>query len=222
MFNLSAIYATIMPNNACCKVGRVLNEYSLADAESEGAFNEEVLARWCGRRDFPETGVRPLADWFNKRVMKTVYRSNGRKTLDAHVDADYNALSSEDPLSRGSIVDDLNADGIDASALESAFVSAPTMYRHLTECLKGSKQTTPSNGDWARRKVDYAQSLASEEIEQALTHFGRTGRVPKAECADLDIAIRLSCPECGTSVRIERALNRGYVCEDHLGVAEFT
>lgn len=181
-------------------------------------FNEELLFRWLGSDRYPEMSVRSLASWFNIRLLKSVYRDHGRKILDTHVSTDYDVLSSDDPIEKENLRDDLAADGIDARAIESDFVSAPTVYRHLTNCLSGEKTTgndEPSN--WARDKVDYAQQLAEEEIHEALSHFDNRGDLPGGSTVDVDVTITLSCPECSTSTQLARALNRGYVCREHLG-----
>ena len=48
--------------DACCKVGRAIAEYDLRQAIGGQDVEEYLLARWLGRGEYTETGLRPLKD----------------------------------------------------------------------------------------------------------------------------------------------------------------
>ena len=116
----------------CCKVGRLIADYDLQDGVAGADLEEYLLMRWLGRDDYSATGLRPLKDWFNQKLMKQVYSDHDRNALESRVQSDYEALNDESEAF--AVVDDLVADGIDGNQLQSDFISTATLYRHFTEC----------------------------------------------------------------------------------------
>jgi len=207
---------------ACCKVGEVIERYPLERSVVGGDIDEYMAARWRGNDGYPETGVRPLSEWFNKRLLQEVYSEHGRTATEIRIESEYEALTSDDEVERGEVLDDLRADDIDGTRLVSDFVSPSTLYRHFRNCLTVEKPTTPVDDDssWERDKVSYARETARESVADAVRSLDNKGRLPNATDAELAVAVMLSCPECATRVRFETALERGFVCPDHLGVRD--
>ena len=58
----------------CCKVGRVADGHGLSPGVGDDV-NEYLAARWRGDDGYPETSLADLVEWFDRRVMLTVYRS---------------------------------------------------------------------------------------------------------------------------------------------------
>lgn len=205
---------------SCCKVGTVAEERELA-VSADMSIDEYLVARWLGADDYPAVGVRKLADWFNKKLLREVYTDAGRNVTDIRVESEYDVLSSDDDLRRAEVVDDLATDGIDGEQLIDDFVSRSTMRRHLKNCLDarkdGSESDAPSDSNWEVEQVQYGTEKLRNSVREAVTSLDNKGRLPGGGKAELDIPILLSCPECSTQVRLETALNRGYVCKSHLG-----
>jgi len=201
--------------NACCKVGRVIAAYDLQHGVAETELETYLLARWLGRGEYTATGLRPLKDWLNRKLLKTVYNEHGRNALDTRVAADYEALTdAEDSFA---LLDDLAADGIDGEQLTSDFVSTATLYRHFTNCLDATKSDDESEteSNWEAEKVEYARDIVRQNVAESLRSLENKGRLPRGSEAEIKTEIVLGCPECATQVSIGRAIERGYVCEQH-------
>ena len=201
----------------CCKVGRVADGHGLSPGVGDDV-NEYLAARWRGDDGYPETSLADLVEWFDRRVMLTVYRANDRLASDSRLAAEYDTLQSDDGVDRSLLIDDLAEDGIDGDALCEDFVSVATMYRHLTDCLGVSKPDDGkrSDSDWEADKIAYAVDTARENIADALQSWENKGTVPYATDATIDVRVTLECPVCHRQVVVERARERGYVCETHM------
>ena len=203
----------------CCKVGRLTATYDLQHAAGDGDVDGYLLARWLGHDEYTDTGLRPLKDWFNKQLVKAVYTNQDRSTLGTRVEADYEALSGDEPDI--SLLGDLEADGIDGEQLRSDFLSTSTLYRHLRDCLDETKSddTAKRDSDWEGDKVDYAREVVERSVNESLRSLENKSAIPEATRATIKTDIVLGCPECATQVSFERALERGYICRDHMGAA---
>jgi len=200
--------------DACCKVGKLIQEYELQQAVSSQNIEEYLVARWLGNEEYPATGLRPLKDLFNRRIIKSVYTDHGRSTLDSRVESEYKTLDGD--KSAVALLEDLKADGIDGKQLQSDFISTATLYRHFTQCLDISKpKTESSNSHWEGDKIRHTEDVAQSNIRDSLQSLANKGRLPLGDRADIHLDIVLGCPECSTRVSITRALERGYICETH-------
>jgi hypothetical protein len=200
----------------CCKVGRVIEAYDLAPGDPDYEnMDDYLIARWRGDAEGEAIGYRSLADHLNKRLLRTTSIEAGRQVTRPHIESEYEALRGDDTESRVAIETALEGDGVDVEALESAFVSHMALRRHFKECLGEDKDHPTSNTDWRRDSIDYATTRFQDTIEEICQSLARSDRVPDAEQAQLQTPIFLSCPECPTRVRLETALDDGYVCETH-------
>lgn len=204
----------------CCKVGRVADKYDLSSGLAEADINEGLGERWLGRGGHPETGLRPLVDWFQRKLLTAVYIEQGRSTAAHRLTADHDALTSDDDAVRRAALDELAADGIDGEALLDDFISTATLYRHLTDCLGLEKQPEEAGSDWEQGKVDYTERLVENYIADALESWENKGELPLATEADLSVNVYLECPVCLKQTDIERARRRGYVCEEHMSAED--
>jgi len=198
-----------------CKVDRVAEAYGFEETASDGALDDQLLARWTGAGGRTEMGYRTLTDWFNKRLLQRTYDENGRDALGGRIDHEYEALTGDDDLLAAEVVESLRADGIDADGLRRDMVSWGTMRTHLTECLDGEKDTDRSDSDWERETVATARSVVAEKAASALSSLASRDRVRGADTASVSVQVQLSCPDCPTRVSFDVALERGYVCEQH-------
>jgi len=204
----------------CCKVGTVARERGLT-VSADMSIDEYLVARWSGTGDYPAVGVRKLADWFNKQLLRDVYTDAGRNVTDIRIESEYEVLSSEDDLRRAEVIDDLEADGIDGEDLIDDFVSRSTMRRHLKNCLGARKDEAsddaPTDTNWEVEQVQYGTEKLRNSVREAVTSLDNKGLIPGGTESEIEIPVLLTCPECSTQVRLETALNRGYVCKTHLG-----
>lgn len=210
-----------MPGESGCKVDRVIRGYNLATADPRyESLDEGLLKRWTGDGSSDAVGYRTLTEWFNKRLLKRVYDRHGRDTLGDRIDRDYEALTSDDDLLRTDVIETLEADGIDGSALQEDMVSWGTMRIHLQECLDGTKERQTSSSDWEHETVAMARSFALEKVESALSSLSSKGALRGVEESSVSIQVHLQCDHCPTRVPFDVALERGYVCEQHDSAAE--
>ena len=203
-------------STACCKVGAAIERYGLDDTVDDERFDDRLLRRWTGRGRSSPQGYRPLTRWFNQRLMKAEYDRRGLDASQLRLDREYDALVGDDEIRREELGNSLVDAGIDADRLESSFVSWSTMQRHLTGCLDASKPTEPSKTDWERNSVEVARTQLEDKLEEALGSLGSKGDVEGADRAEISVSIELGCPECPLRVPLSEALDRGYVCLEHL------
>jgi len=201
----------------CCKIGSVIEEYNLSHGIGDGDINEYLLSRWLGRNEFPETGIRPLKNWFNQKLIKSVYQEHNRRAIESRIEAEYETLRGDDEIKKEELISDLELDGINGKQLVDSFASTSTMYRHLTNCLEGEKEKEKADPDsnWETDKVRYVQNTVSQNVSDALKSLENKDRLDRGSEAEVDVSILLSCPECDTQVRFERAVSQGYICANH-------
>lgn len=204
----------------CCKVGAAVDEYDLPASGANEDVDEYLIARWIGEDDWPAVGYRTLTDWFNERVLRTVYLRHDRSVTDARIESEYAALTGDDDLRRREVLDDLRADGIDADRLREALVSRSTMARHLKRCLGAEKERRDGGGEsgnWECDKVAHGRRVLRRSASESVSSLANKGLLPEGDEAEIEIQVLLACPECATRVTFETAFERGYVCADHTG-----
>lgn len=199
-----------------CKVDRTIERYELerADPRHE-SLNEGLLARWKGTDGHTAAGYRTLTEWFNKRLLKRVYDDRGRESIDAQIDADYEALTADDALIRDETIERLAADGIDGERLRDDMVSWGSMKTHLTECLNGSKERATARTEWERNSITVAREVAADKVDEALTSLANKDELRGIDSSTVEVQVRLQCDDCPTRVPLDVALERGYICDRH-------
>lgn len=200
-----------------CKVDWAVEAYDLDPArDGYDSVDAYLQARWTGADGRAADGYRTLATWFNKRLLKQVYDANGRETVGPRLDSEYDALTGDDELARREVMDDLRADGIDASALVDDMVSWSTLRHHLKDCLEAEKSPASADTDWERESVRIASERTAEKVAEALRSLDSKGELPNADRAEVTVQVQLSCPACPVRVSLAEAISRGYICRDHL------
>jgi hypothetical protein len=207
---------------SCCKVENLIEKYDIESASVSTDVNDYLIQRWVGRGDYTPTGLRPLKDWLNKQALRSVYTNSGRSTYDSMIESEYEAI-----IGGGAdvaILEDLSADGIDADKLRSDLISTATLYRHLTNCLEANKseEHNTSTTEWERDKLEYAKTVVEQSAQQSLSSLDNKGEVPGASRATITTEVVLGCPECNAQVGFERAVTRGYICQEHMNRSEET
>ena len=206
-----------MASRQRCKVDRALDEYDLDTVVAgHDTVDEYLLVRWNGTDGRSAEGYRPLTDWFNKRLLKSVFDENGRDATGTRLQSEYEALTGDDELVREEVTDDLRMDGIGVDEVLDDMISWSTMRHHMKSCLEGEKDRPDPTSEWERRSVDIARNQTEEKVADALSSLDSKGRLPGGSAADTSVQVQLQCPVCHVRVPFEEALSRGYVCEEHL------
>jgi len=76
--------------DACCKVAHLIEEYDLEQSIGCQPLDDYLVARWLGHNEYTATGLRPLKDWLNKRLLKRVYTDNGLAVPDSRIASENN------------------------------------------------------------------------------------------------------------------------------------
>lgn len=200
-----------------CKVDIVTERYDLDEYEAlYDSVDDRLLSRWTGEHGSSADGYRTLTEWFNRRLLRVVYDEHGRDTTGTRVESDYAVLTGENELLRAEVKDDLRASGIDPEQLLRDMISWSTMRQHLNACLDGEKEVGGAASDWEQRSVDIASKIVESKVEEALSSLDSSGTLPEGSRANVGVQILLSCPDCQTRIPFEDAIDRGYVCKDHV------
>lgn len=199
-----------------CKIDRLTDRYDLAPPLSEDVSIDEYLERrWTGADGRDPVGYKVLTEWFNKRVLSRLYEQHGREAMATHLDREYELIRDGDDIERDELAADLTTDGLDIDEVDSELVSWSTMRHHLKGCLEAEKETQSASTDWERNTVEMAKEKTAEKARSVLSSLSSKDRLPEAERADVDVQVKLSCPDCSVRVPFEDAVERGYVCETH-------
>ncbi len=207
-----------MPVRSCCKVGEVANRYQVTAPAGFDTINDCLVARWRGDQQSPETGLRPLADWFNKQLLKAVYLRQDRVQIDSQVESDYQILSSGEHTGSewDELLRDLAQDRIDGEAVATDFVSSSTLHRHLKNCVGATKDVDPDRSDWERDRIAFISDWAKTNLCGVLSSLDTKGQLHGAGDVTVNLSFFLQCPECGRKISLRQALSQGYICQEHL------
>ncbi|SER38108.1 rod-determining factor RdfA [Natrinema salaciae] len=185
-----------------CKVGRSVERYEL------DGLNDELRRK----RFDEEASLRELADFVNRQILAAAIEST---PLDL-TDIAYGAVSPDDALSAvyetltsDSVAADrevrvrtrLEQQGVDIAAIESDWVTHPTVRGHLNDCLgidtSRSARITP---DESRDTIEWARTRCARIVEQTVSRLVTSGHLAIADF-DVTITIQITCGECGRTHR---------------------
>lgn len=209
-----------MVNQYCCKVGRVTDRHDLTSPRQfTGDLDDYIVAKWNGFGRRESIGIRPLTEWFNKLLLRTIYRTHGRSDSDTRIDAEFEALCgiNTPDHKQAEVRSELESHGVDVTELVQQFISKSTLSRHVTGCLGAEKDSaTEATTDWEMNQLRIANEKHEEKVTSAVTSLGNKGRISGVDSAIIETAVYLACPECSTRIKLETALKQGYVCAEHL------
>ncbi|ELZ02209.1 rod-determining factor RdfA [Natrialba aegyptia] len=199
-----------------CKIDSLIERHGLTvpDAGHE-SVDEYLVARWTGSDGRSADGYKALTEWFNKRLLKRLYEVHGRDTVSVHIDREYEVITGDADIQRDELAADLATDGLDIDNITDEMVSWSTMRHHLKGCLEAEKETTPAKTDWEANTVQMARERTVEKARSVLSSLASKERLRDAEQAEVDVQVKLSCPDCSVRVPFEDAVERGYVCDAH-------
>lgn len=186
------------------KVGRLIDQYEIEN------IGDELEERWLGE-GYADQSLRDLADWFNRRLLRTKLEQNGMTPLDGEVSNIYRLLSSED-VTAGSRVEaeaTLENNNINTDQLKRQFVSHQAIYTYLTKFRGASKNE--SSGDPVQKSQDTIQKLRNRFIavtENNLEQLRSSRRITLGEFNIL-LNVQVLCEDCGGSYSVTELFNRG-------------
>lgn len=174
-----------------CKVGSAIVQYGLEDA------NTRLREKWTGKSDKSQS-VRELTVEFNRRLVRTAMQEAGMELVEGRVENAHRLLTDDDALEavRLQMETTLQNDGVDVDALESAFVSHQTLYRHLTSCLDASKEINQRSIEKERQRVNRLQNRAEAVVTDSVQRLRDGGEVD-IETFEVLVSFRVSCESCG-------------------------
>lgn len=207
-----------MASEHCCKVDRVRAAFNITPPlRAREDLDEYLVARWLGKDSNESTGLRTLAEWFNKQLLKEVYREHGRSDSGVRINSEYNALQKEEipAHEREELISELADDGIDGETIKNKFISKSTLSRHLKNCLDATKKVANSKTEWEIDRIRVATNTYRSHLESALQSLDNKEKITGIEDSELQVQAYLSCSECPTRVTVEKAYEQGYICSDH-------
>lgn len=200
-----------------CKVDRLIDRYDMTVPDpSYDSVDEYLVARWTGEDGRSADGYKPLTEWFNKRLLKRLYEEHERETPGIHLDREYALITGESGVERDELAASLATDGLDIDDIDSTLISWSSMRHHLKGCLEAEKDTNSATTDWETNTVQVAQERTREKAQSVLSSLESKDRLPNAGNAEVEVQVKLACPDCSVRVPFEEAIDRGYVCETHV------
>ena len=207
-----------MNSQHCCKVNRVRVALDISPPIRAGEDLDKYLVdRWIGADEKESSGLRTLTDWFNKQILKEIYREHGRSDSNVRINSDYEALQNNDipDHEREELISELADDGIDGDTIKKQFISKSTLSRHLKNCLNASKESPDSETEWEMDRIRVATHNYQSHLESALQSLDNKKEISGIADSELQVQAYLSCSKCPTRVTIETAYEQGYICSDH-------
>lgn len=206
-----ASYDTL--DECTCKVGRVLDKYSIEH------LDQELVDLWTADPDERQS-LRELAAYLNRAILREAAHEAGLNPVEEMVDTWYRILTDEDQSS-GSETQvrlQLERDGVDVDEVTGDFVSYQTINRHLKQC-RGAERAARDETDEEniRRRVQSIYALENKIIAVAndiLEQLHNTGRISLSNF-EIFVSITIRCSECGTHHNISDIVeNKGCHCTD--------
>ena len=205
-----------------CKIDKTIRELELPE------LNERLVSRWRGDGS-DRLGVRKLADYYNRQVLREVLRRADDIVRGDQAEYVYQ-LFSADPTTDDTEVtvsqqeewrSTLSDAGVDIDSVEKEhWVSYTTIYAHLTQCLDetapdtSSSRTLTDDMDVVRRLATKSEKIAGAQVERQVDVEGDVyGRF------EFDGSVRIRCDRCGYKDTFVRFLSDGGCYCDDVSVA---
>ncbi|WP_369335250.1 rod-determining factor RdfA [Natrialba sp. PRR66] len=190
-----------------CKIGRNIERYNLDELNSE-------LQR---QRNTEDASLRTLANYINERVLEAALAeaetdltdvAYGAVSADDALSAVYNTLASDTaPADREARVRKrFEQNGIDLEAIESDWVTHPTVRSHLNDCLHiDTSHTTKITAETARNTIEWARTRCARVVEQTISRLV-SAEIISIRDHEVSVTIQITCPDCGSTYRFGELL----------------
>lgn len=192
-----------------CKVGRIVEQYELAD------INDELATRWRGD-DGESLSLRSLERLFNEAVLAAALQDADVEMIRGEVENLYHLLT-DDTVSSGDrtqVENRLERDGVDVETVRSNFVSHQSIHTHLRDCLSVEKDSTPKDPIKSARDTVYAMENRTGKVAQNHLQRLADGEIAIADY-DIFTEVTVSCSACGRHHEFGELLANGG-CDCHL------
>lgn len=201
-----------------CKIDQTLAELDLT------ALNERLVSRWRGDSG-DRLGVRKLAEYYNKQVLRAVLRQAGDQVRADQAEYLYQLFSADPEADDTDVTvsqqdewrSTLSDAGVDIDSIrKDHWVSYTTVYSHLTQCLGETAPDTPSSRTVAD-DMDVMRRLAtkSEKIAAAMVNRQVDAEGDIYDRFEFDGDVRIRCDECGYKDTLMQFLSTdGCYCTD--------
>ena len=192
------------PTN-CCKVGRIAHEDDIEE------WTADLVSDWQDG-----TSLRSLANRFNKRVID-VALDNAASTQSEWIREPIYDLflgGTTDQSNEIEIRRELQRAELDVDGLKSDLISHQTLYRHFTQCLDESKDTSRSSSarlESARDTIFSLQRRTQQVTESTISNL-RQAEIVDIGDSDVIVDIQVVCEKCGRSMDVETTLSEGCDC----------
>lgn len=194
-----------MPEHGC-KVCRVLAERGME------RYEQRLIEQW--KADRPQRkGYRQLATWLNALILRREMERAGLSTLGDEAASKYERLTADDSAIAAEVRDALQNSGIDVESLENDFVSYGVVRTHLKECLDQERPEEEST-EWEPEAIEIARSRAEQKTREAVRALVNKERLSTGGDVSVHVSVELECERCHSRVPVERALRRGYICNE--------
>ncbi|WP_143423216.1 rod-determining factor RdfA [Halegenticoccus soli] len=178
-------------------------------------MDEYLVARRCGTNNWRCDTSAELADWFNRKVLSSVYDRANRDATPAQVLTEYRLLVDEREDATDDLSAELKAHGIDPDGLRGEMIPVEIMERHLKACLEATDSPIP-RGQPTERRIESLRARLSSDVQSVLSESGSAAGISSDEVARVEeVLVLVSCPTCANATTIRDALEMGYVCESH-------
>ena len=187
----------------CCKVGAVAEAYGLVDLDAV------LHERWTAQTG--RSSVRELADYVNRRVLRSVLSEEHEGTLAGEVENYYRLLTDEDVSGgmRAETRNRLRDRNVDVETVEDDFLSHQTVYRHLTGCLDATRNDPPTDSETAvRAGLGTIRALQRRTEAVASSTLDRLGRAGHFDVGEIDVLVDVvvTCRGCGDQLPLSESL----------------
>lgn len=187
------------------KVGRIIAERGLA------GMGERLERRWLGEGG-RQSSLRELADYFNRRVLRSAMEEAGMQVLDGEDEHLYELLTDEEVTggTRAQAERRLEREGIDVDRLTDDFVSHQAIHTYLTKYRDAERDAGESTDrrQKGRNTIRRLRNRLRAVTETTLSTLAGDDGLSAGD-VDVYVDVRVSCADCGAQYTVDDFLDRG-------------
>jgi hypothetical protein len=178
-------------------------------------MEQSLVARWRGEEgeEGERMGYRRLAYWLNVSLLQRAMDRAGLPTAGNEAASRYDRLIGDDETVARGVREVLREGGVPIDDLERDFVSYGVVRTHLRDCLDLDRPTVQTGGDWEADAVEGARRRAEDRVFAAVRARYNKGRLEAGGLPEVDVAVTITCPVCGTTVPVDEAFEAGRLCD---------
>lgn len=175
-------------------------------------YDQKLLDEWRGV-DGQRKGYRTLARELNVALLRREMDRAGIETVAGEATSKYERLTDGGEDVARETRELLSENGVFVRDLERDFVSYGVVRTHLQSCLEAEYTPEPSTGEWTTTSIEIASSAAASKATEAVRALVNRGELHAGGDVTVSVSVTATCTECESTVEVEDAVDRGYVCE---------